>query len=55
MERVQYNYFIESAGLGAGPYTFRVTDIYGNSLTDSGVVFREAGDSSGSQQFPAKP
>ena len=53
--RVSYNYFVESSGMGVGPYTFRVTDIYGNSVTDSGIVFREAGDVSGAQQFPAKP
>jgi expansin len=53
--REQYNFFVESSGMGQGPYTFRVTDIYGNVLTDSGVVFREAGDSVGGQQFPPKP
>jgi expansin len=53
--RVEYNYFVETAGMGPGPYTFRVTDIYGNTLTDSGIEFLENGDRSGSAQFPPKP
>jgi expansin (peptidoglycan-binding protein) len=51
--REQYNYFVEASGLGPGPYTFRVTDIYGNMLTDSGIAFVEDGEVSGAAQFPA--
>jgi expansin (peptidoglycan-binding protein) len=51
--RTNYNYFVEAAGMGTGPYTFRVTDIYGNTLTDSGIPFSEAGEVAGSAQFPA--
>lgn len=52
MNRESYNYFIEPSGLGEGPYTMRVTDIYGQVLDDTGIAFIEAGDSPGQGQFP---
>lgn len=58
MERQEYNYFIRAKpkqGLGLGPYTFRVTDSYGNMLTDSGIVLKEAGEVAGGAQFPGMP
>lgn len=53
--RELYNYFVEESGMGPGPYTFRVTDIYGHTLIDSGVVFVEGGEVAGDAQFPAEP
>ena len=53
VQRLDYNYFVEDAGMGPGPYDFRVTDVAGNVLEDSGVPFAEAGDSPGAGQFPA--
>lgn len=53
--RVSYNFFIQASGLGPGPYTFRVTDWYGNTLTDSGIPHVEAGTVNGASQFPAWP
>jgi expansin (peptidoglycan-binding protein) len=50
--RTDYNYFVESSGMGPGPYTFRVTDMYGNVLTDSGVTLNVGGEVAGSAQFP---
>jgi expansin (peptidoglycan-binding protein) len=51
--RVSYNYFVQSEpGMGAGPFTFRVTDSYGNVLIDSGVQLKDDGDVVGSGQFP---
>ena len=50
--RVDYNYFVDDSGMGPGPYTVRVTDVYGNVLEDSGIPFVEAGDSAGQGQFP---
>ena len=59
MTRMSYNYFIlngnndsDRHGLGPGPYTFRVTDSYGNILTDSGIALNPDGDSTGKAQFP---
>jgi hypothetical protein len=39
-------------GMGPGPYTFRVTDVNGAVIEDSGVPFNENGDSVGTNQFP---
>jgi expansin (peptidoglycan-binding protein) len=54
--RTSYNYFVQtSPGMGVGPYTFRVTDIYGNVLTDSGIPHSENGTVPGAGQFPPGP
>ena len=54
--RTDYNYFVQTnPGMGPGPYQFRVTDAYGNVLTDSGIPHRENGTIDGSAQFPAGP
>jgi expansin len=50
--REDYNYFVESGGMGTGPYTFRVTDSYGNVLIDQGMALKEAGEVAGAAQFP---
>jgi expansin (peptidoglycan-binding protein) len=51
--REEYNYFVEADGMGPGPYTFRVTDVYGNQIVDTGVAFAEAREVQGKGQFPA--
>lgn len=51
--RVDYNYFVYDKGMGPGPYTFRVTDVEGGVVEDTGIPFVEAGDSAGKSQFPA--
>ena len=53
VNRENYNYFVEASGMGPGPYTFRVTDVYGNVLTDSGIPHMEAQEVPGAAQFPA--
>lgn len=53
--RESYNYFVWSAGMGEGPYTLRVTDVYGGEVTDEGIPFVEAGDSAGAAQLPPCP
>lgn len=53
--REAYNYFVEDSGMGPGPYTFRVTDIYGNVLTDSNIPLIIGGQVPGTGQFPPKP
>ncbi|MEZ4641128.1 MAG: expansin EXLX1 family cellulose-binding protein [Chloroflexota bacterium] len=50
--RFDYNYFVKTNGMGPGPYTFRVTDILGNVLVDTGIPHVENGNVSGSGQFP---
>jgi expansin (peptidoglycan-binding protein) len=54
--RTDYNYFVQTnPGMGPGPYTFRVTDIYGNTLTDSNIPHVENDTINGAGQFPAGP
>jgi expansin len=54
--RVSYNYFVQSnPGLGIGPYTFRVTDWYSNTLVDSGIPLIVNGTVNGTGQFPPGP
>lgn len=55
LERHEYNYFVAPQGLGPGPYTLRVTDIYGHTLIDSGITLIEAGVVAGNGQFPPQP
>jgi expansin (peptidoglycan-binding protein) len=50
--RLDYNYFVDEGGMGPGPYTFRVTDVYGHELVDTGIVHQEAQIVSGAAQFP---
>jgi expansin (peptidoglycan-binding protein) len=53
--RTSYNYFVRSSGMGPGPYTFRVTDWYGNTLVDGGIPHVENGTLNGGGQFPPGP
>jgi expansin (peptidoglycan-binding protein) len=60
--RVDYNYFVENVsgrspypGMGKGPFVFRVTDIYGNVLTDANIPLGNNTSVSGTAQFPALP
>ena len=54
--RTDYNYFVQTGpGMGVGPYSFRVTDAYGNVLVDSGIPLVVNGTVSGAGQFPPGP
>lgn len=55
INRTEYNYFVEPNGMGPGPYTFRVTDIYGHTLVDSNVVHTANASVQGRAQFPPCP
>jgi expansin (peptidoglycan-binding protein) len=50
--RQDYNYFLASSGFGTGPYKFRVTDVYGNSIVEDNVVFKLTTEINGQNQFP---
>jgi expansin (peptidoglycan-binding protein) len=54
MLRMDYNSFI-GTNMGTGPYTLRVTDSYGNVLTDSGIPLVPEGEFAGKKQFPKGP
>ena len=51
--REGYNYFVDDAGFGTGPFTFRVTDIHGNTITDSGIPLQLGDPIAGQSQFPS--
>lgn len=52
--RLDYNYFVGN-GLGAGPYTLRVTDTRGHRLQDTGIVLGADVTRAGQSQFPTCP
>ena len=51
--RLDYNYFVKDDGMGEGPLSFRITDVLGNVLEDSGIPLLADADAPGSGQFPA--
>jgi len=53
--RESYNYFVETSGMGPGPYSFRVTDVKGNVLTDKNIPLKVAAEVAGAAQFPTCP
>lgn len=55
LPRVDYNYFIESSGLGPGPYTLRVTDTRGHAVEDAAIALGDNVTRTGQSQFPACP
>lgn len=50
--RLDYNFFVADSGLGDGPYDFRVTDVAGHVLQDTGIALIADGDVAGAAQFP---
>lgn len=52
VRRFEYNYFVEPSGMGPGPYTFRVTDIFGRQIVDSGIPLAPTTSFTGRGQFP---
>lgn len=53
--RVDYNYFIDTSGLGAGPYAIRVTDTRGHVLEDSAIALGDNVTRTGAAQLPVCP
>ncbi|MBR6616244.1 MAG: hypothetical protein IKL00_00025 [Oscillospiraceae bacterium] len=51
LTRRHYNYF-ESDAMGAGPYTFRITDIYGSVIIDENIPLVPDGITEGHVQLP---
>ena len=53
--RTANNYFEQLPGLGAGPFSFRVTDHYGHVLVDDNIAYTKNNARNGQKQFPPKP
>ena len=43
LERQEYNYFTAPSGMGKGPFTFRITDIYGHQIVETGIAMNSTG------------
>lgn len=55
IDRLDYNYFVDTDGLGAGPYTLRVTDTRGQAIEDTNIAVGDNVARTGAAQFPACP
>lgn len=53
--RLDYNYFVRDSGLGAGPYTLRVTDTRGHTVEDTNIALGDAVTRTGAHQLAACP
>ena len=59
-QRADYNYWIIDDGAGSGPFTIKITDVYGKTSTLTGIQMRpgvtqKAGGVTTSQAAPKKP
>jgi expansin (peptidoglycan-binding protein) len=52
--RQDYNYFVAPSGYGAGPFTIRVTDVYGQSIVASGITLSPGLLQTSDVQFAAR-
>ena len=52
ISRTNYNYFLEAAGMGRGPFDFRLSDVNGNVLEETGIPLELDREISGKGQFP---
>lgn len=52
IERLDYNFFVASSGLGEGPYALRVTDVFGQVVEDEGVPLGDDTVTPSAGQFP---
>jgi expansin len=55
LPRQEWNYYLASSGLGTGPFTFRVTDIFGNEIVTAGVPLLDNAGYPAGAQFPPLP
>jgi expansin (peptidoglycan-binding protein) len=55
LPRLDYNYFVQADGLGAGPYQLRVTDQRGHVVEDTGIALGDDVTRTGSGQFATCP
>ena len=53
--RVDYNYFVPTAGLGDGPFALRTTDTRGHVALDTGIALGSDVTRDGAAQFPVCP
>lgn len=52
LSRAEYNYFLETSGLGEGPFALRVTDVHGLVVEDGAVPLGDSTETAGASQLP---
>jgi expansin (peptidoglycan-binding protein) len=52
LPRKPYNYFLDSGGFGDGPYDFRITDFWGQTVEVSGISLVVTSEIDTGMQFP---
>lgn len=52
MPRQMYNYFLVESGMGLGPFSFRITDMYGDVIEEDNIPFVVTTEINGVNQFP---
>lgn len=52
ISRENYNYFVVPNGMGTGPYTFKITDVYGNIIEEKNIPLKLNQEINGINQFP---
>ncbi len=55
LPRLDYNYFVAESGMGPGPYTFRVTDLYSRRIEDGSIPLQAGSTVQSHAQFPDCP
>ena len=55
LERAEWNHFVAHSGMGAGPVSLRVTDVFGRILIDHNISILDDATHPGSGQFPPPP
>jgi len=52
LPREMYNYFVAASGMGAGPYDFKITDVFGQVVRVYKVALNVGADIPTKKQFP---
>jgi len=55
VSRAEYNYFVEAAGVGDGPFDVRITDVHGHVVEDDGLTVADSAEVAGAAQLAACP
>lgn len=54
LTRKNYNYFAAPNGMGTGPFTFRITDLYGDVIVEKNIPLKTSAVVTGTSNFPLR-
>lgn len=54
LTRKNYNYFAAPNGMGTGPFTFKITDIYGDVIIEKNIPLKTSAVVNGTGNFPLR-